>query len=155
MSLLSSALQVLLDETRIQVNVELHQRRVTNRLKAMNLTGLDGARGASSTTLLRSAGVSPALLSGFDESRHSPARRLLGGPLPLRCHPEPSPAPLAGMGARDLLFYRNCHSERSEESAFSLTWFYARHPPLLLRPNRSGKHPVWNVRKNRSEGFVG
>src|SRR5882762_436543 len=35
------SLQVLLDEARIEVNVELHQRRITNRLEAMNLTGLD------------------------------------------------------------------------------------------------------------------
>ena len=36
-----SALQVLLDEARIQVNVDLHQRRITDRLEAMDLTGLD------------------------------------------------------------------------------------------------------------------
>ena len=37
----SSTLQVLLDEARTEVNVELHQRRITNRLEAMNLTGLN------------------------------------------------------------------------------------------------------------------
>jgi len=40
-SVLASTLQVLLDEAGIEVNVDLHQRRVTNRLEAVNLTGLD------------------------------------------------------------------------------------------------------------------
>ena len=77
-------------------HVDLHQRRITNRLEAMNLPGLNdrfglvtrhffqqradspGARDASFAAPLRSAGVSPALLAGFDESchylviRHSP-----------------------------------------------------------------------------------
>ena len=36
-----SALQVLLDEAWTEVNVDLYQRRVTNSLEAMDLTGLN------------------------------------------------------------------------------------------------------------------
>ena len=36
-----TTLQVLLDEARTEVHVELHQRRITNRLEAVDLTGLD------------------------------------------------------------------------------------------------------------------
>ena len=39
--LVSTALKILLDEARTDVNVELYQWRITNRLKAVDLAGLD------------------------------------------------------------------------------------------------------------------
>ena len=58
----ASNLQVLLDEARTEVNVELYQRRITNRLEAMDLTGLDDKD------------ISRAALEGFAVHRpHSPA----------------------------------------------------------------------------------
>lgn len=57
-----STLQVLLDEAGIDVNVELYQRRITNRLEAVDLTGLNDKD------------ISRAALKRFAvDCRHSPA----------------------------------------------------------------------------------
>lgn len=54
-----ATLQVLLDEAGAEVNVELHQRRIPNRLEAMNLAGLDD-KDVSRAGPRRSLGAAPA-----------------------------------------------------------------------------------------------